>query len=59
MDLTTYLTELSVGMIGAASFVAAVRLTGQTADAVRQLVPIAGHNADAAEALSRLAPGIR
>lgn len=59
MDLTTYVTELSAGLIGAASFVAAVRQSGQTAEAVRILVPIAGHNPDAAEALARLAPGIR
>lgn len=59
MDLTTYVTELTAGLIGAASFAAAVRQTGQTADAVRLLVPIAQHDAAAAEALARLAPGWR
>lgn len=59
MDLTTYLTELTTGLIGAASFAAAVRQTGQTADAVRLLVPIAQHDRAAAEALARLAPGLR
>jgi hypothetical protein len=58
MDLGTYLTELTTGLIGAASFVAAVRQTGQTADAVRRLVPIAQHDPAAAEALARLAPGL-
>ena len=59
MDLTTYVSELTTGLIGATAFAAAVRQTGQTSDAVRVLVPIAGHNAAAAEALSRLAPGLR
>ena len=59
MDLTTDVTELTAGLLGAAAFVAAVRRTGQTADAVRVLVPIAGHNPGAAEALRRLAPGTR
>jgi hypothetical protein len=58
MDLTTYVTELTTGLIGAASFAAAVRQTGQTADAVRLLVPIATHDPAAAEALARLAPGM-
>jgi hypothetical protein len=57
MNLSTYVAELTAGLIGAAAFVAAVRQTGQTSDAVRQLVPIAQHNPAAAEALSRLAPG--
>jgi hypothetical protein len=57
MDLSTYVAELTAGLIGAAPFVAAVRQTGQTADAVRVLVPIAHDNPAAAEALSRLAPG--
>ena len=57
MDLSTYVAELTAGLIGAAPFVAAVRQTGQTADAVRVLVPIAQHNPAAAEALARLAPG--
>ena len=59
MDLSTYVTELTAGLIAAPSFVAAVRQTGQTADAVRVLVPLAGHDPQAAEALARLAPGIR
>jgi len=57
MDLSIYVTELTAGLIGATAFTAAVRQTGQTSDAVRVLVPIARHNAAAAEALARLAPG--
>lgn len=59
MDLGTYIAELTTGLIGATAFAAAVRQTGQTADAVRVLVPIAGHHPAAAEALARLAPGLR
>jgi hypothetical protein len=59
MDLRTYVAELSAGLIGATSFVAAVRQWGRTAEAVRVLVPLAGHDPRAAEALARLAPGIR
>jgi hypothetical protein len=59
MDLKTYIADLSGGAIAASSFVAAVRQTGQIADAVRVLVPLAGHDPRAAEALARLAPGIR
>ena len=59
MDLCTYVADLSAGVIGATSFVAAVRQCGRTADAVRALVPIAGYDPRAAEALARLAPGIR
>ncbi len=51
MDLNTYVTELTAGLIAAPSFVAAVRQTGQTADAVRVLVPLAGRDPQAAEAL--------
>ena len=58
MDLRTYVTGLCAGLIGASSFVAAVRQAGRTADAVRVLVPLAGHDPQAAEALARLAPGI-
>jgi len=59
MDLNTYVAELTAGLIAAPSFVAAVRQSGRTADAVRVLVPLAGYDPRAAEALSRLAPGIR
>jgi hypothetical protein len=59
MDLNTYVSELTAGVIAAPSFVAAVRQMGRTADAVRVLVPLAGHDPQAAEALYRLAPGIR
>jgi hypothetical protein len=59
MDLNTYVAELTAGAIAAPSFVAAVRQSGRTADAVRALVPLAGHDPQAADALSRLAPGIR
>jgi hypothetical protein len=59
MDLSTFVSDLRGGVIGAASFVAAVRKAGRTADAVRVLVPIAGYDPKAAEALARLAPGIR
>ena len=37
MDLRTYVADLSAGVIGATSFVAAVRQCGRTADAVRAL----------------------
>ena len=58
MDLSTYVTELIGGLMGTSSFVAAVRSAGRTADAVRVLVPLAGHDRQAAEALAHLAPGI-
>ncbi len=59
VDLSTYVSELTAGLIAAPSFVAAVRQNGRTADAVRVLVPLARHDPQAAEALARLAPGIR
>jgi hypothetical protein len=59
MDLNAYVNELTAGLIAAPSFVAAVRQMNRTADAVRVLVPLAGHDPQAAEALYRLAPGIR